>query len=116
VFGLGIFLAFLLLAVQLLYSLHATSVLTSAGYDAGRHLARTGDPELAAQRFESATGGYDATIDFELEGGTTLGEADTVIVTIRGTNPTLIPDKLAGPLPFVEVERTLRIRNERLVE
>lgn len=115
-FGLLMFLVFLLFAVQVLFSLYATSVVTGAGYDAGRHLARTGDAAGAAQRFDQTIGDYDAAVRFSFEGGTGLADADVIVVTITGENPTVLPDRFARTLPFGTVDRTLRITNETFVE
>jgi hypothetical protein len=115
VFGLIFFLVFLLFAVQLMYSLYATTVISGAGYDAGRQLARTGDTDLAEDRFAAVIGGYDATVTFDFEGGTSFTDADTIVVNVTGSNPTLLPDRFARPLPFANVDRTIRIRNEKLI-
>ncbi len=115
VFGLLFFLTFLLFAVQIVYSLYATSVISAAAYDAGRQLARTGDPLIAEARFADTVGTYDASAVFSFEGGTSFGDAETIVVSVMGANPTLLPDRFAGPLPFATVHRTIRIRNERFV-
>lgn len=115
-FGLAFFLGFLLLAVQILYSLHATSVLTHAGYDAARRLARTGDVAEATARFEAVVGSERAAISFEARGGTGFTDADTIVVHVRRHAPGLLPAGLTGILPFQQVERTLVVRNERFVE
>lgn len=115
-FGLMIFLVFLLFATQLLFSLYATSVITNAAYDAGRQVAQTGDTAVGNARFEGAVGSYEADVAFSFEGGTGFADADVIIVTVTGENPTLLPDRFAQPLPFANVERTIRIRNEKFIE
>jgi hypothetical protein len=115
VFGLLFFLTFLLFAVQIVYSLYATSVISAAAYDAGRQLARTGDPLIAEARFADTVGSYHASAAFSFEGGTNFGDAETIVVSVTGANPTLLPDRFAEPLPFATVHRTIRIRNEKFV-
>lgn len=109
VFGVSFFLVFLLFAVQLLWGLYATTVVTAAAYDAGRTAARTGDAGAGAARFASTVGDYDATASVA------VGE-EVVVVTVSGTNPTLLPERWARQLPFGSIERTVRIRRETFVE
>jgi Flp pilus assembly protein TadG len=108
-FGLMFFLVFLLFAVQLLWGLYATSVVTAAAYDAGRTAARTGDAGAGAARFERTIGGYDARVDIAVDD-------EVVVVTVAGDNPTLLPDRWATALPFGAIDRTIRIRRETFVE
>lgn len=115
-FGLMIFLVFLLFATQLLFSLYATSVISNAAYDAGRQVARTGDTAIGQARFDGAVGSYDASVTFGHEGGTGFNDADVILVTVTGRNPTLLPDRFAEPLPFATVNRTVRVRNEKFIE
>ncbi|MGI9623150.1 MAG: hypothetical protein ACR2PK_09970 [Acidimicrobiales bacterium] len=110
VFGLMFFLVFLLLAVQVLWSLYATSVVTGAAYDAGRLVARSGNPEDGHARFETVVGSYDAQITISMP---TLDGPVTVELT--GQNPTMLPDQFARVLPFGDIERTIEIREEEFV-
>lgn len=107
VFGLMFFLIFMLFAVQILWSLYATTVVTAAGYDAGRTAARTGSAAAGEARFRNTVGSYDAAVAISVPNG-----EGTVIVTITGENPTLLPDRFAHVLPFTTIERTIEIRNE----
>lgn len=116
IFGLLMFLVFMLFSVQLLFSLYATSVITGAAYDAGRQVAQTGDVGLGQARFAGAVNSYDATVSFGFEGGTGFDDADVIIVRVTGANPTLLPDRFAAELPFANVDRTIRIRNEKFIE
>lgn len=109
VFGVVFFLVFLLFAMQLLWGMYATTVVTAAAYDAGRTSARTGDPGAGAARFARSIGGYDATVAIA------VGD-DTVVVTVTGENPTLLPDRFARTLPFGTVDRRLEIRREQFVD
>lgn len=105
------FLLFLLFAVQVLWSLYATTVVTSAAYDAGRLAARTGDAAAGEARFESAIGSYDAAVAITVPAG-----EGVVTVVITGENPSMLPDRFARVMPFGVIERTLEIRNEVFID
>lgn len=107
--GVVIFLVFLLFAMQLLWGMYATSVITAAAYDAGRTSARTGDADAGTARFARSIGSYDATVAIA------VGD-ETVVVTVRGDNPALLPDRFARTLPFGTIDRRLEIRRERFVD
>ncbi len=107
VFGLLIFLVFMLLAVQVLWSLYATSMVTGAAYDAGRTAARTGSASAGEARFQNTVGGYDAEVSIDVPAG-----VGTVTVSLTGENPTMVPDRFARVLPFGTIDRTIEIRNE----
>ena len=111
VFGLLFFLIFMLLAVQILWSLYATTVVTGAAYDAGRTAARTGDPGAGVARFENTIGTYDAEVSIVVPDG-----AGVVTVTITGENPTVLPARFASVLPFGSIDRTIEIRNEVFID
>jgi Flp pilus assembly protein TadG len=113
-FGLVIFLAFLMLAVQVLVSLYATSVVTGAAYDAGRYAARTGDAGAAQARFARSVGGADVAASISIVNGT--NGPDQVIVTISGKAPTFLAGRFAADLPFGTIDRTIRIRGESFRE
>ncbi|MEM7285098.1 MAG: hypothetical protein AAF480_02010 [Actinomycetota bacterium] len=110
-FGLLFFLLFLLFAVQVLWSLYATTVVTSAAYDAGRLAARTGDSTAGEARFASTIGSYDADVAISVPAG-----VGVVTVTITGENPSMLPDRFARVMPFGTIERTIEIRNEVFVD
>jgi len=110
-FGLLFFLLFMLLAVHVMWSLYATSVVTSAAYDAGRTAARTGSAEAGQARFQSTIGDYDATIAI-----TVPLDVGVVTVVVSGDNPSMLPDRFARALPFASIERTIEIRNEVFVD
>lgn len=109
-FGLLFFLVFMLLAIQVLWSLYATSVVTSAAYDAGRLAARTGDVGAAEARFQRSIGSYDAEVAI-----TVPAAEGTVVVVVNGENPSILPDRFARTLPFGSISRTIEIRNEVFV-
>lgn len=111
-FGLVVFFALLLFAVQVLYNLYATSVVTSVSYDAARRVAAArGDPG-AVGRAEAyardALGSYAARVTFSW---TVDGEA--VVLRVQARNPSFLLPAVAGPLAFGELDRTVRVRVER---
>ena len=97
--------------MQVLWSLYATTVVTSAAYDAGRLAARTGDATAGEARFESTIGSYDAEVTIIVP----VGEG-TVSVVITGENPSMLPDRFARVMPFGTIERTIEIRNEVFID
>lgn len=113
-FGLVIFLAFLMLAVQVLVSLYATSVVTGAAYDAARYAARTGDAGTAEARFARSVGGADVSASISVIDG--ANGPDQVVVTVTGKAPTFLAGRFAANLPFGTIDRTIRIRGESFRE
>ena len=111
-FGLVVFLALLLFAVQVLYNLYATSVVTSVSYDAARRVAvAPGDPGAVAKAeagARRALGGYGERVTF-----TWFVDDEAVVLRIQARNPRFVLPPVAGPLAFGEVDRTVRVRVER---
>jgi len=111
-FGLVVFLSLLFVAVQLLFNLYATSVVTSVSYDAARRVAAArGDPAAvttAEARAREALGKYAPKVSFEWS-----IEADAVALRVRAENPSVLLPATAGPLAFGDIDRTVRVRVER---
>src|SRR5437899_4056102 len=93
--GVTVFLVLLLRAVQVLYNLYATSVVTAAAYDAARVVAGAaarGDPREAEQqgkaRFRHLLGRYGTDqvemLDFS------ESTDDVVVLHVRSRNPSLL--------------------------
>ena len=107
--GVAVFLAFLLLAVQLLFNLYATSAVTAAAYDAARVVAGSdGDVTSAEQRARQVLGRYARRVSFEWS-----VDADTIALRVRAKNPTFLLPALGGAVGFDEIDRTVRVRVER---
>ncbi len=111
-FGFVVFLSLLFVAVQILFNLYATSVVTSVSYDAARRVAAAqGDPaavptaEAGARR---ALGRYAPRVSFEWS-----IDADVVVLRVRADNPSVLLPATAGPLAFAGIDRTVRVRVER---
>lgn len=115
--GFAVFLLLLVAAVQVLFDLHATSMITAAGHDAARTVAgydsspgRCAATGAATAAFESALGRYlvrgRAALDWDC--------ADELVVRlrIRATHPSFLPARLHGLLPLARVDRTIEARVE----
>ena len=113
------FLGFLFFAVQLLFNLYATSVVTANGMDAARSVAAyQGDHPDAAGRGEaiaaaeaevrSRTGPYGRRLRFDWSGT----DADVVRLHIEAENPHLLAVGSTA-LPFTHIDRTIEVRVER---
>ncbi len=120
VVGVLTFLLFLLLAVQVLYNLYATSAVTAAAYDGARLAAgfeAAGDPQ--AQRageahVRSILGRYGRDrIALSWPDDPTGRD---VVLTISADNPSFLPRTLRAPLGFDTIRRTVRVRLERTVD
>ncbi len=111
-FGFVVFLALLLFAVQVLYNLYATSVVTSVAFDAARRVAAAeggaGAVGLAEVEARQALGEYGSRVSFEWS-----VDDDVVVLRVRSTNPTFLLPAHAGPVAFGDVDRTVRVRVER---
>lgn len=108
--GVTVFLTLLLFAVQLALNLYATSAVTAVAYDAAREVATSGDPVRAESRARQVLDQYEArggrlTFDWR------TGDPDAVVLRVVAERPGLF-DHLR--VPFQRVERTVRVRWERL--
>lgn len=107
--GATIFLLFLLVAVQFLVRLYATSVLTSAAYQAAQAVATgggapaIGPAEAAARRRMGAFGGAHARFVWR--------EVDRqqVVLEVTDESPAFTP----MPASYRTIERTVTVRTER---
>ena len=111
-FGLVVFLGLLLFAVQVLYNLYATSVVTSVAFDAARRVAAAEGGATAVGPAEAearqALGRYGERVTFEW-----VVDGDVVALRVRATNPSFLLPAQAGPVVFGAVDRTVRVRVER---
>ncbi len=113
-FGFVVFLALLLFAVQVLYNLYATSVVTSVAFDAARRVAAAEGgaggvgPAEAEAEARQALGRYGERVTFDW-----AVDADVVVLRVRSTNPSFLLPAQAGPVAFSDVDRTVRVRVER---
>jgi hypothetical protein len=118
--GVAAFLAFVFFAVQLLYNLYATSVVTATAYDAARDVAsrevdHSSAAEVAAARraaehdLRDRLGRYSDDVELDWS----ASDAITVRLRVTATNPDLLFHS-AGLLGFDEVDRTVTARIEEV--
>lgn len=122
VLGAGVFLLLLLFAVQVLVGLYATSVVTAATYDAAKSVAGAdvGESPLAkadAERTAQAQlGDFGRRVSFQWgevdEDGDSL--VDVVLLSARAPRPSFLPRSLLGGVGLGDIERTVRVRLERV--
>ena len=109
-----VFLSLLLFAVQVLYNLYATSVVTSVAFDAARRVATaeggtgTMGPAQAETEARQALGQYGDRVSFEW-----AVDGEAVALRVRAQNPSFLLPARAGPLAFGDIDRTVRVRVER---
>lgn len=113
IFGLLVVLVLLLFAVQVIYDLYATSAVTAAAYDAARVVAGSdggaGATATAEARARDALGRYGSRVSFAWS-----VDADVVRLHVVARNPGFLPASLRRPLGVDAVDRTVRVRTERL--
>ncbi len=112
-----VFVILLLLAVQVVYDLYATSVVTAAAWDGARIAAGSdadGDTVARAQAEDHVVDvlGSFGRRRVALAWG---GDDDTVELRVRATNPSFLPVALKRPLGIDVIDRTVRVRREREV-
>ncbi len=109
--GVLVFLLLLLLAVQVLYNLYATSAVTAAAFDGARLVAGADGATRAeaAAHVKEILGEYGSE---RVEVSFASDPAD-VVLTVRADNPSFLPAALRAPLGLDRIERTVRVRIER---
>ena len=114
VVGVTIFLALLFFAVQVLYNLYATSVVTAAAFDAARVVAGSdGGSDVQDDAWERACQVMGRYCD-RVEPDWSQSTDDVVILRVVAENPNLLMRGLGTVAPFQTVDRTIRVRVERL--
>jgi hypothetical protein len=115
-FAFAVFLTLLMLAVQVAYDLHTTSVVTGVAIDAAREVA--GYDNVAARHRAAGAAERDARdrlgrlgrdMTFEWVG---LGD-DVVVLRVSGPTPGLLPG-LVRSAGLGELDRTVSVRAEEL--
>jgi hypothetical protein len=110
--GVTAFLAFLLLATQILLGLHATSTVTGVAHDGARDVARADASEFgpataeAEASMRSMLGRLDVSFDWS------ASTPDTVVLHVHASTPRVLPVSWDGPVGGDEVDRTVRVRRE----
>ena len=115
--GVTVFFALLLVAVQLLFNLYATTVVTAVAFDAARVVAGAdvgtdgdGGQAVAEASARRLLGRYGRRVTFDWR----QSDDDTVVLRVRADNPSFVVRAWAGSLGFDHIDRTVRVRVERL--
>lgn len=115
--GIAVFLVLMLCAVQILFNLYATSMVTAAAHEAGRTVAgfealtdRCAAAAVAEQQFVEALGDYGAAGHAHLS--VSCRDPDLVTVHVVADHPTFLPTRAAGLLALGRVDRTIEVRVE----
>ncbi|HEX2849575.1 MAG TPA: hypothetical protein VHN98_03445 [Acidimicrobiales bacterium] len=112
-----IFLLLLLLAVQVVYDLYATSVVTAAAWDGARiaaGAAAAGDPSgqaSAEDHVRDVLGAYGR----DRVRMTWGGDTETIALRVQAKNPSFLPPALKRPLGIDSIDRTVRVHIEQEV-
>lgn len=110
VFGVAIFLGFLLFATQTLVHLYATSTVTSAAFEAARRgAADGGDCADVDTRVRGLLGDYGQRVAVACERGPEQFE-----VTVTAPSPANLLAGFGTGFGLGEIERTAAVRTERL--
>lgn len=115
VVGVLVFLTLLLFAVQLVFALYATSTVTAAAWDAARIAAGSGSGTQASARLEAEQhlrgilGDYGDRLEIEWR-----DHPNDVVLTVRADHPTFIPGPLRRSMGLDRIDRTVRVRHERV--
>ena len=117
--ALTVFLMLLMTAVQVLFNLYATTVVTGAAFDAARLVAGydSGADRCAAavgaeSRFWEALGGYRRNGSAELTW--TCDRDDIVRLAVRAEHPTILPASLADLTGLGQMNRVIELRVEEV--
>lgn len=115
--GFLVFLLLMFAAVQILFNLYATSMVTSAAHEAALAVAgfdaaadRCAAVAGAEARFVQQLGDYGRAGHAELVW--TCADPDVVTVQVVAQHPTLLPPRLAGLIDLGRLDRTIVVRVE----
>lgn len=114
-FGILFFLGFLFFAVQLLFNLYATSVVTSASYDAARRVATAGhratqsDMDAAETFARDELGTYASRVTFTWD---VDSDPSVVKLQVVATHPRFLGPSLDSLVGLDEIRRTVVVRVE----
>ena len=115
-FGIGVFLVFVLFAVQLLVNLYATSVVTSATYDAARQVATRGSRPPTPEQLDAAVrlardelGRYGRRAEFAWD----LTDPAVVALHVHVVNPRLLGPGIDELVGLDTIDRTVVVRTEQ---
>ena len=115
--GFLVFMLMMLVAVQILFNLYATSMVTAAAHDAAREVAgfdaatdRCGAVAAAEAAFLHSLGDYGAAGHATLHW--TCNNPDVVRVKVVAQHPSVLPARFTGLTSLTTLDRTIEIRTE----
>lgn len=110
IFGVTIFLGFLLFAVQVTAHLWATSAVTAAAFDGARLVAgnRPMTAEDAEAHVERVLGDYGDRVQFDWSGST----PEEIVLRVTGPTPAALIESVGQLAGLDTIERTVRVRRE----
>lgn len=116
--GVVVFLVFLLFAVQLLFSLYASSTVNAVANDAATRAASGNAPPLelieADARRSLGEIGAQASFRWGLDDADGDGDGDTIVLEVVARPPRFIPPSIGGAIGLEEIRRTVRVRGEEV--
>ena len=115
--GFLVFMLMMLAAVQILFNLYATSIVTAAAHDAARDVAgfdaaadRCGAVAAAEASFVRSLGEYGTAGHATLQW--TCNNPNVVRVRVVARHPSILPARLGGLASLTNLDRTIEIRTE----
>ena len=117
--GFLVFMLMMLAAVQILFNLYATSMVTAAAHDAAREVAgfdaatdRCGAVAAAEAAFVRSLGEYGTAGHATLQW--TCNNPDAVRVRVVAQHPSVLPARFGALSSLSSLDRTIEIRTEGL--
>jgi hypothetical protein len=116
--GVLVFLIFLVGAVQLLFSLYASSTVTAVANDAAQRAAAAGAPPLsvieADARATLGRVGDEASFTWRRDDADGDGADDTLVLRVIARPPRFVPPSIGDGIGLGAIDRTIRVRLEEL--
>lgn len=119
--GFLVFLLLLFAAVQILFNLYATSMVTSAAHEAAREVAgHAASPNRCAAIAEAEARFVERLGEYGRDGRAALtwncADPDVVTVQVVAEHPTVLPARMAGLMDLGRLDRTIVVRIEEYQE
>ncbi len=116
-FGFLVFMLLMLAAVQILFNLYATSMVTAAAHDAARQVASYNSDADRCAAVAAAESAFVRSLgDYGTDGHATLhwtcNNPDVVRVRVLARHPTVLPTRFSGLSSLTSLDRTIEIRTE----
>lgn len=110
--GVLVFLLAMLFAVQVLYGLYATSVVTAVTYDAAKAVAGSDGGDTARAEAQRRAAGQLGRYGKEVRFDWRRSDDEAVRLTVRARRPSFFPRELVGDSFLGDIVRTVRVRTE----